>query len=189
VIVRAVKVSAVPWDDPAGRQLRAAQRAEIAERYGTDDSEPGPPPTADDITVFFVAFDDDGAPLGCGGLRLLGDIRAGANPDAVAETGTTGDAETVAEVKRMFVVPEARGTGVSTAILQALEGFGRERGWRRLLLETGDAQPDAVRFYTREGYTRIPGFGHYADSPSSLCFEKLLIATDPMDALGCEGCE
>jgi GNAT superfamily N-acetyltransferase len=184
MIARAVTVRAVSWDDPAGRQLRAAQRAEIAERYGTDDSEPGPPPTADDITVFFVAFDDDGAPLGCGGLRLLGGIRAGSDSDAV-----DGDTEAEAEIKRMFVVPEARGTGVSTAILHTLEAFGRERGWRRLLLETGDAQPDAVRFYTREGYTRIPGFGHYADSPTSLCFEKLLIATDPMDALGCEGCE
>lgn len=183
MIVSAVSVSAVPWDDPAGRQLRAAQRTEIAERYGTDDSEPGPPPTAEDITVFFVAFGDDGAPLGCAGLRQLGDAGAAVNTDAHTE------ADTVAEIKRMFVVPEARGTGVSTAILQALEGFGRERGWRRLLLETGDAQPDAVRFYTREGYTRIPGFGHYADSPSSLCFEKLLVAADPMDALGCEGCE
>jgi GNAT superfamily N-acetyltransferase len=144
------------------------------------DSEPGPPPTADDITVFFVAFDEDGSPLGCGGLRMLH-----ADPDLGAVPVT----EIAAEIKRMFVIPEARGTGVSTAILHALEDFGRERGWRRLLLETGDAQPDAVRFYTREGYTRIPGFGHYADSATSLCFEKPLIATDPMDALGCEGCE
>ncbi|MCU1582530.1 MAG: hypothetical protein QOD27_1209 [Microbacteriaceae bacterium] len=172
-----MSVRAVSWDDPSAVRLRAAQRAEIAERYGTTDSEPGPPPTADDITVFFVAFDDDGAPLGCGGLRLL------------SRADTESNADTEAEIKRMFVVPEARGTGVSTTILHALEGFGREHGWRRLLLETGDAQPDAVRFYTREGYTRIPGFGHYADSPSSLCFEKLLIATDPMDELGCEGCE
>jgi GNAT superfamily N-acetyltransferase len=179
MIASAVTVRAVPWDDPAGVRLRAAQRAEIAERYGTDDSEPGPPPTADDITAFFVAFDDDGAALGCGGLRMLHD----------AHSGVAAGADAVAEVKRMFVVPGARGTGVSTAILRALEGFGRERGWRRLLLETGDAQPDAVRFYTREGYTRIPGFGHYADSPTSLCFEKLLIVTDPADALGCEGCE
>jgi GNAT superfamily N-acetyltransferase len=162
-----VIIRAVPWDDPAGVRLRAAQRAEIAERYGTDDSEPGPAPTAEDIVVFLVAFDDDGAPLGCGGLRVLS--RGEAESDSEAE----------AEVKRMFVVPEARGTGVSTAILQALEGFGRERGWRRLLLETGTEQPDAVRFYTREGYTSVPGFGHYADSPLSLCFEKSL-AADPL---------
>ena len=55
-------VRSVGWDDAAGVALRAAQRVEIAERYGTDDSEPGPAPTADDITVFFVAFGDDGTP-------------------------------------------------------------------------------------------------------------------------------
>jgi GNAT superfamily N-acetyltransferase len=165
--IESVRVRAVAWDHPAGVRLRAAQRAEIAERYGTDDSEPGPPPTADDIIVFFVAFDDDGMPLGCAGLRLL------------SHSDTESNAHAEAEVKRMFVAPEARGTGVSTAILHTLEEFGRERGWRRLVLETGDGQPDAVRFYTREGYTRIPGFGHYADSPSSLCFEKPLFADSP----------
>ena len=42
------------------------------------------------------------------------------------------------------------------------------------MLETGEAQPDAVRFYEREGYTRIPNFGYYAESPISLCYEKRL---------------
>ena len=157
------------WDDPSAVSLRAAQRAEIEERYGTPDSEPGPAPTADDITVFFVAFADDGTALGCGGLRQLDD--------------------TEAEIKRMFVLPAHRGRGVSTAILSALENYGRQRAWHRLVLETGDRQPDAVRFYQREGYTHIPNFGHYAGSLNSLCFEKPLTPQDPMDELGCEGCE
>ena len=150
-------VRAVPWDLPAAIELREAQRVEIAERYGSDDSEPGPAPTAADITVFFVAFESD-APdaraLGCGGLRQLGASEA--------------------EVKRMYVIPTARGTGVSTAILDALEDFGRSRGWARLVLETGTEQPDAVRFYEREGYTRIPSFGYYAGNAESLCYEKSL---------------
>ncbi len=74
----------------------------------------------------------------------------------------------------MFVSPASRGTGASTAILEALESFGREQNWRRLVLETGEAQPDAVRFYPREGFTPIPAFGYYADSAISLCFEKPL---------------
>jgi putative acetyltransferase len=144
----------VEWEHPASVSLRAAQRAEIAERYGTPDSEPGPPPTGDDITAFFVDFGDDDEPLGCGGLRQLNEHEA--------------------EIKRMFVRPQSRGTGVSTGILQRLEQYGREKGWRRLLLETGDGQPDAVRFYTREGYERIPNFGHYTDVAESLCFAKNL---------------
>ena len=149
-----MRVEQVEWDHPAAATLRQAQRDEIAIRYGRADSEPGPAPTADDITAFFVAFDENNEPLGCGGLRQRDD--------------------TEAEIKRMFVDPRFRGTGVSTAILQRLEQYGRQRGWARLVLETGDQQPDAIRFYTREGYERIPNFGYYVDSPYSLCFAKAL---------------
>jgi putative acetyltransferase len=149
-----VIVRSVGWGDAAGVALRAAQRVEIAERYGTDDSEPGPAPTADDITVFFVAFGDDGTPLGCGGLRRIDDSHG--------------------EIKRMFVAPAARGSGVSTAILRRLERFGVESGWSRLVLETGAAQPDAIGFYTREGFTPIDRYGYYVDSDESLCFGKTL---------------
>jgi GNAT superfamily N-acetyltransferase len=146
-------VRQVDWADAGGAALRTAQRAELEIRYGTPDSEPGPAPTAVDITVFFVAYDEN-APLGCGGLRRLSDSEG--------------------EIKRMYVRPESRGTGVSTAILRALEDHARGLGWRRLVLETGEAQPDAIRFYEREGFTRIPNFGYYVDSPISLCFAKLL---------------
>jgi putative acetyltransferase len=164
-----MEVRQVDWDDPAAVALRAAQRVEIAERYGTDDSEPGPAPTAADISAFFVAFAHDGTPVGCGGLRRLD--------------------ETHGEVKRMFVHPDHRGTGVSTAVLHRLETSALEAGWSRLVLETGTLQPDAIRFYTREGYTRIPNFGYYADSHDSVCFEKPLLAHDPAADTVCEGCE
>jgi len=151
-------VRAVPWDDPVGEGLRVAQQNEVSERYGVPDSEPGPKPSAADITVFLVAFDvdDDGVEhaVGCGGLRTLDPSHG--------------------EIKRMYVIPERRGTGVSRAILSALEGEARGRGWTRLVLETGDQQPDAMRFYEREGYTRIPNFGYYADSALSICYEKKL---------------
>ena len=107
-------VRAVPWSDPDSESLRAEQQDEISVRYGTPDSEPGPKPTADDMTIFLVAY-RDGEPVGCGGLRAI--------------DGTHG------EVKRMFVRPSQRGTGVSTAILLALEGEARGRGWHRLVLE------------------------------------------------------
>jgi GNAT superfamily N-acetyltransferase len=151
-------VRAVPWNDPDGETLRSAQQAEISARYGVPDSEPGPKPTAADITVFLMAFDvaDDGTstPVGCGGLRTLD--------------------ESHGEIKRMYVIPERRRTGVSTALLSALEGEARGRGWDRVVLETGDLQPDAMRLYEREGYTRIPNFGYYADSELSRCYEKQL---------------
>jgi putative acetyltransferase len=164
-----VIVAAVDWNDEGAVALRAAQRVEIAERYGTDDSEPGPAPTAADITAFFVAYADDGTPVGCGGLRRIDDSHG--------------------EIKRMFVAPAARGSGVSTALLERLERFGLESGWSRLVLETGAAQPDAIRFYTREGFTPIERYGYYADSEASLCYGKTLVASDPADDTLCEGCQ
>lgn len=142
-----------PWDDPAGAALRAAQRAELDARYGTGDHEPGAAPSAADVDLFLVAT-LGGAPVGCGALRRL---------DASA-----------AEVKRMYVTPERRGTGVATALLRALESAATERGWLVLRLETGTEQPDAQRFYEREGYRRIPCFGVYDGSVLSVCYERVL---------------
>ena len=162
-------VREVDWADQGAKALRAAQRIEIEERYGTPDSEPGPAPTAADITAFFVVYDDAGTPIGCGGLRAID-----------SEHG---------EIKRMYVAPGSRGSGASVAILDALEAHGRALGWSRLVLETGEAQPDAIRFYEREGFTRVPNFGYYADSAISLCYEKALFLSDPSGETVCEGCE
>jgi GNAT superfamily N-acetyltransferase len=141
------------FDHPDSESLREAQRVEIDARYGGD-TEPGTKPSASDVPVFVVAYDDGGRPIGCGGLRRLDDSSA--------------------EIKRMFVAPDARGTGVSVAILRALEDRARARGWNTLRLETGTAQPDAMRFYEREGYELIPNFGAYAGAPLSLCYERRL---------------
>ncbi|MCU1478967.1 MAG: family acetyltransferase [Subtercola sp.] len=148
-----ISIEPADWNDPDGHGLRKAQRDELDNRYGAD-TEPGTKPTAGDIEVFLIARSAEGDALGCGALRLLGDG--------------------VAEIKRMFVTPAARGTGVSTQLLRALEGEARARGLTLLRLETGPAQPDAVRFYEREHYLPIPCFGYYADSAGSLCFERAL---------------
>ncbi|MFS4506352.1 GNAT family N-acetyltransferase [Clavibacter sp. Sh2141] len=147
-------IAEVPWDDEDATLLRAAQRTELDARYGGD-TEPGTKPTAADMAVFLVARDAQGTPLGCGGIRLLED---------------RGDGRRWAELKRMYVVPAARGTGVATALLRALEDAARGLGVVDLVLETGDAQPDAMRFYSREGWTEIPRFGAYADSEESRCY-------------------
>jgi putative acetyltransferase len=82
---------------------------------------------------------------------------------------------TTAEIKRMFVLPERRGSGAAAAVLAVLEADARVRGWTLLRLETGTRQPEAVAFYTRHGYQPIPNFGSYAGSATSLCFERALV--------------
>ena len=146
-----MSVTVTDWDDPDARRLRLAQRAELDARYGTDDHEPGAPPSAADISVFVLARVDEVA-VGCGGLRLL-------------EPGT-------AEIKRMYVEPFSRGSGVATAVLRELEALARDRSIGRLLLETGPGQPDAIRFYEREGYEQIPNFGPYVGGELSVCFAR-----------------
>lgn len=83
--------------------------------------------------LFFIAR-LDGAAVGCGGIAL--------------EDG-------FAEVKRMYVRPHARGSGVADAILDRLEREAAERGITRVVLETGDAQGAATRFYQRAQDPRV----------------------------------
>jgi putative acetyltransferase len=143
------------WDDPEGAALRERQRVELDARYGSNDHEPGAAPSADDIAYFVVAVDNtSGRAVGCGGLRPLG--------------GTS------VEIKRMYVEPAARGSGVAAAVLRALETAAAQRGWTTVRLETGTSQPDARRFYEREGYREIALFGSYVGSSISVCYERVL---------------
>jgi putative acetyltransferase len=80
----------------------------------------------------------------------------------------------VAEVKRMFVLPECRGRGYAKAILAELERVAEQMGYRALRLETGNRQPEAIALYEQAGYRRIPNFGRYVGSERSVCFEKRL---------------
>ncbi|MGY1637136.1 GNAT family N-acetyltransferase [Geodermatophilus sp. SYSU D00742] len=149
-------VVAAAWDDPEVRALTAAQQAELRARYGGA-GEPGTPPSAADVSVVLVARDADGTAVGCGALRAL-------------EPG-------VAEVKRMYVVPEARGRGVSRLVLAGLEAAAVERGWTTVRLETGPRQPEAIALYEGAGYRPIPAFGAYVGEPDAGCslyYERVL---------------
>jgi GNAT superfamily N-acetyltransferase len=136
------------WDDEEVQRLTTAQQAELRARYDGD-GEPGTPPSAADVSVVLVARDPAGTAVGCGALRALGDG--------------------VAEVKRMYVVPEARGRGVSKLVLAGLEDAARSRGWTLLRLETGPRQPEAIALYEGAGYRPIPAFGGYVDEPDAGC--------------------
>jgi GNAT superfamily N-acetyltransferase len=147
-----IEIAPEPFDSPEAADLMAELRNELNERYGGD-LEPGAKPTAEDVTVFLVAR-EDGAALGCGALRSLG--------------------EPVVEIKRMYVRPAARGRGVGALILSELEREAVERGFRVVRLETGPLQPEALALYERTGYREIPCFGAYAGAAASRCFERRL---------------
>jgi len=78
------------------------------------------------------------------------------------------------EVKRMYTLPEARGKGIATNILNELEDWARELNYKSTILETRKRQVEAVNFYKRCNYISIPKYGQYKVMENSLCFEKIL---------------
>jgi len=84
----------------------------------------------------------------------------------------------VAEIKRMYVTPRARGRGVARTLLARLEAEGRALGARRIVLETGHRQPEALALYTHAGYSTIDAYGEYTASPLSVCMGKELELVD-----------
>ncbi|MNG15924.1 putative N-acetyltransferase YsnE [compost metagenome] len=107
----------------------------------------------DDKTVFVVAYEGNTA-IGCGAYLPLDDSSV--------------------ELKRFYVEPDKRGTGVAAEIFRYLSDKARALGYTSLKLETGDEQPEAIRFYTKNGFNRIDRYGKYVDSKSSVCMEKVL---------------
>ena len=81
------------------------------------------------------------------------------------------DANTM-EVKRMFTLPECRGKGVATKVLNELEKWTTELGYEKCILETGKKQPEAIALYKKSGYKSIPNYGQYSGMDNSVCFEK-----------------
>ena len=88
--------------------------------------------------LFLVGFDDSGAAVCAGGVKDLGDGRC--------------------EIKRMYVVPEARGSGRGRELLRALEEAARALGYGVARLDTGPNQPSAKRMYLEAGYKEIENF-------------------------------
>ena len=97
-----------------------------------------------------------GVAVGCGAFKPY---------DAVVGT---------AEIKRMWVEPTHRGHGIAAAVLTELEGWARELGYTRCLLETGIKQPEAIGLYHKAGYTSVPNYGQYLNVANSVCFGKAL---------------
>lgn len=80
-----------------------------------------------------------------------------------------------AEVKSMFVDPDARGRGIAALILKRIEQEARARGVLELKLETGALLAEAHRLYARHGFHECGAFGDYpADDPNSLFMAKRL---------------
>jgi GNAT superfamily N-acetyltransferase len=78
------------------------------------------------------------------------------------------------EVKRMFTLPEFRGKGFAVIVLNELEKWSTELGYKKCVLETGKRQPEAIALYKKNNYNIIPNYGQYIGIENSVCFEKII---------------
>ncbi len=143
--------------EPPASDLMKAVVAEISSHYGPIEVPGMPTARPEEFAcphgAFLVGF-EDGRPICCGGVKRL-------------EPG-------IAEIKRMYVVPEARGRGVGRELLVALEDAARDLGYERARLDTGPKQPAAEHLYRSAGYEEIPDYNGYAFA--AVWFEKRLSA-------------
>ena len=78
------------------------------------------------------------------------------------------------EIKRMYVDPDLRGRGIASTILNELEKWAKENGFKYTVLETGLKLDDANALYRKQGYEVIENYGQYAGITSSVCMKKTL---------------
>lgn len=135
----------IPSDSPDAVALVGAMFDEIAALYPLKEGNPGPSATPEDLAppggAFVALYEGDRAVAG-GGVKRL--------------------ADGIGEIKRMYVVPDRRGAGLSRALLVALEDAARDLGYERVRLDTGVHQPAALHLYRSTGYSDIDD---YNDNP------------------------
>ncbi|MFC4856482.1 GNAT family N-acetyltransferase [Actinophytocola glycyrrhizae] len=146
------------YDHPDAMALIADVQQEYVVRYGQQDRTPvDPAQFSPPKGLFLVAYVGD-EPAACGGWRAH---------------------DTDAELKRMYVRPSFRGRGLARAVLAELERTAAGAGYERVILESGQKQPEALALYASAGYTPVTRFGTYADAPEAVHLGKELEAACP----------
>jgi GNAT superfamily N-acetyltransferase len=138
-----IEIRTVPSDAEPALSLVEAMVSEVSELYGRIDVPGAPSATPADFGPpggAFVVLYDDGTPVAAGGVKAL--------------------ADGACEIKRMYVVPAARGRGLASQLLKALEDAARGLGYATVRLDTGPQQPAAQAMYERAGYAPIHNFNN-----------------------------
>jgi len=157
LFVMTLTIRPTPPDHPQVQALIAELDAYLASLYEPEDvyildlaslMEPG--------VTFLGAWSGDEL-VGCGAVRLM--------PGEAATDGRP-----YGEIKRMFVSPARRGERIGQQLVEALEREVARNGLDRALLETGPPQVEAMRLYTRCGYSPRGVYGDYPDNADASVF-------------------
>ncbi|RZT14727.1 acetyltransferase (GNAT) family protein [Kribbella sp. VKM Ac-2569] len=147
MVIEGVELRPAPPTDAEVLALTTAQQAELAAMYGEDQ-----PLVALHPDIAFTVLTLEGTPVGCVGLQPVG--------------------PGLGEIKRMYVVPSARGWGLSRMLLGVVEEQARRAGLARLRLETGTKQVEAIALYTNHGYHPTPPYPPFENEIASVCYAK-----------------
>ncbi len=140
-------------DSPALAELVRHLDDHLEEKFGAIQAHYSQFNLLDSIDGAVIAYENE-LSIACGCFKRYGDDSA--------------------EIKRMFVRPEFRGSGVAALVLAEVEKWALEAGYSRAILETGIKLPPAIRFYTKSGYSRIENYGQYIGLENSVCLAKSL---------------
>jgi GNAT superfamily N-acetyltransferase len=144
-----------PFDGPGAAALVPGFVAEIGALYPEWTPQVPPHLTAQDVQApagrWLVAY-SAGTPVGCAALKCLGDRTA--------------------EIKRLYVAPQARETGVARALIGRLEEIARKVGYTAVRLDTGPRQQGSVALFSSAGYEPIADYN--GNPVAAFWFEKAL---------------
>ena len=138
-------------DNPDFHLLVAQLNAHFAVLNGEKDDFYAQFNQLDAIKHVILVYDDQ-TPIACGAIKSY--------------------AESIMEIKRMYVVPAQRGRGVASSVLTHLENWAKELGYAETVLETLKNQTHVINMYARNGYQTIPNYGQYEGVESSICMKK-----------------
>ncbi|WP_240941143.1 GNAT family N-acetyltransferase [Paenibacillus sp. HB172176] len=152
-----INIMVVPASDAGLRRLIAELDSYLSGLYPADEIFAVDLEAAETREMIFAVAYTDGKAVGCGAIRRLD--------------------EAAAELKRFYVLPECRRSGIAGELCRFLEKRCREQGIAVLRLETGAPQYESLGFYRKQGFYGIDRYGEYVHCESSLCMEKRLTDT------------
>jgi GNAT superfamily N-acetyltransferase len=153
-----VEIRPLPYDHPDVQLLVEGLQRLYVELYGGRDESPIDRSEFELPRGTFAVAYEGAEPVAMGAWRLLPDGRA--------------------ELKRMFVLPDSRGRGLSRQVLTWLEESAWGAGVVDMVIETNTVHAEAIRLYESVGYAPIPAYGHYADEPETVSLGRSLAGRD-----------
>ena len=148
---RTLAVREVQVTEPEALDAQSAYAEELLARFGFSIQTPDEP---EEGAISIVVLHEN-APVAYGGIRPVSSRLA------------------AAEVKRMWVHADWRGSGLGSALLKRLEDIAAAESYREVVLDTHGSLAEAIRLYERAGYRRVR---RYNDNPDAeLFFAKDLV--------------